>query len=207
MTTLPTINWEHASWEEGCTAVEQFTDHLGATVDRGIFETVVALNLLGFRTYQSCDGHLDHGAFYPWVDVVDIERERAAMKEWINVCELEELAEATQTEEAYERYLAADTEMRCRSSRWECEDSLFSRLIGLLDAFYKPQTHQPGSSRLLIERFKTPGVYRLAPGFSQRDDTIPDHLKSAYLARGQMEMQAFTQYLKALWQRKQESKA
>ena len=73
---LHAIDWEHASWQEACAAVEQFTDSLGAEVDPGIFETVVLLNLLGFRTFQSCEGHLDHGTCYPWVTIIDPERHR-----------------------------------------------------------------------------------------------------------------------------------
>jgi hypothetical protein len=36
--------------------VSTFTDNLGTTIDPGIFETVVALNLLGLHTFQSCEG-------------------------------------------------------------------------------------------------------------------------------------------------------
>src|SRR5216683_6860035 len=83
------IDWEHASWEEGRSEVSRFTDRLGSPIDEGIFDTVVVLNLLGFRTFQSCEGHLDHGCPYPWVDVIDAERFSHHTNRWIHVCEFE----------------------------------------------------------------------------------------------------------------------
>ncbi len=48
-----------ASWEEAEALVRRITDGLGCSIDEGILEIVVALNLLGFPTCQSCEGHLE----------------------------------------------------------------------------------------------------------------------------------------------------
>src|SRR5215469_15931916 len=77
--------------------VAGFRDNLNATVDEGIFETVVMLNLVGITTFQSCEGHLDHGCPYPWVTVIDDERSRTFNRMWLSVCELEEQAKASRT--------------------------------------------------------------------------------------------------------------
>jgi len=45
------------------------TDGLGKEIDQGIFDTVVALNVLGIPTRQSCEGHLEWGTGAPWVDI------------------------------------------------------------------------------------------------------------------------------------------
>ena len=193
------IDWEHASWQEGCAAVEKFTDKLGTPIDPGIFETVVVLNLLGFRTFQSCEGHLDHGSPYPWVTMIDSERSRLFTRMWLQVCELEEQAREAATEETYDQYLSADIHLRVLCARWETEDALFRRLTELLDAFYADQTEQTPPTRLLVKRLE-PGRCRIAPGFSLEAEDLPDHLKATYLARGQAEMQAFTRYLKRQWQ-------
>lgn len=53
-------------------AVDRVKDALGKGVDPGIRETVAVLNLLGFRTRQSCEGHVDERGFglpSPWVDI------------------------------------------------------------------------------------------------------------------------------------------
>ena len=56
-------------WIEISEKFSHVTDKLGKHMDKGILDTVVALNVLGFDTDQSCEGHLDHGLPYPWVDI------------------------------------------------------------------------------------------------------------------------------------------
>lgn len=59
-------------WERMLRAVDRVKDALGKTVDPGIRETVAVLNLLGFRTRQSCEGHVNErglGLPTPWVDI------------------------------------------------------------------------------------------------------------------------------------------
>lgn len=47
--------------------VAGIADKMGMPVDKGIAETVVMLNLLGFKTRMSCEGHLEWGRAAPWV--------------------------------------------------------------------------------------------------------------------------------------------
>jgi hypothetical protein len=49
--------------------VDGIADRLGQPVDPGIKEIVVALKVLDFPTTASCEGHFDHGAIAPWVDL------------------------------------------------------------------------------------------------------------------------------------------
>jgi hypothetical protein len=200
-----TIDWEHTSWQEAYAEVSRFTDRLGLPVDAGIFETVVLLNLLGFRTSQSCEGHLDHGAMYPWVDVIDASRSSLFTKQWVHVCELEEQARRGETVEVYNTFLEADIRLRVQVAQWEADDPLFAQLVALLDAFYTEQERPLTSARLLLKRFRSPGVYRIAPGFSQEADRLPDQFKAAYLRQGQAEMQAFTTFLKQCYQARNEN--
>ncbi|HZO75527.1 MAG TPA: hypothetical protein VFB60_25205 [Ktedonobacteraceae bacterium] len=90
--------------------------------------------------------------------------------------------------------------------QWERNDPLFCRLTALLDAFYAEQKISPSPFRLLIERLKFPGTYRIVPGFSVALDELPEHLKASYLTLGQAEMQAFTHFLKRQWQKEREEK-
>lgn len=55
-------------WEKMANKVDYITDALGLKIDSNIKKTVIVLNLLGFTTSASCEGHLDHGLAYPWVD-------------------------------------------------------------------------------------------------------------------------------------------
>ena len=61
------------TWQEAAVYFEKVTDRLGRPIDVGIFDTVVALNVLGIPTLQSCEGHLTHGLPYPWVDIEVID--------------------------------------------------------------------------------------------------------------------------------------
>jgi hypothetical protein len=178
--------------------VSTFTDKLGTSIDPGIFETVVVLNLLGLHTFQSCEGHLDHGYPYPWVTIIDDERSRTFNRRWLSVCELEEQAKASRTATAYDSYLSADIQLRALLAKWDAEDLIFGQITELLDAFYAEQEMRTNPARLLVKRLQ-PGTYRIEPGFSFAEKELPEDLKATYLARGQAEMQAFTTFLKRQW--------
>jgi hypothetical protein len=54
--------------------LRRVTDGLGAPIDEGILDTVVAMNAVGLRTSQSCQGHRNgRGTLYPWVEVAPEE--------------------------------------------------------------------------------------------------------------------------------------
>lgn len=180
--------------------VSALTDNLGTPIDQGILETIVVLNLLGLHTFQSCEGHLDHGHPYPWVTIIDHERSRQFNRIWLHVCGLEEQAKAVRTAQAYDCYLSADIQLRTRIAQWEAEDALFEHISRLLNAFYANQQTSINPAHLLVKRFQ-PGTYRIEPGFSLAIKELPISLQADYLARGQLEMQTFTAYLKRRWQK------
>lgn len=172
--------------------VAQLTDKLGREMDAGIIDTVVALNLAGFTTVQSCEGHLDHGAAYPWVNLADVEWERSAERDWERVALLREQANECVTLANCNRYLAAAIEFQLRIDRYTQQNAFYQSLCKLLDAFYA--NTPPTPYRLCVTRFKTPGRYRLEPGLAKED--IPVLLKEQYLCETQAEMRRFTAFLR-----------
>ena len=138
--------------------------------------------------------------------MVDPERKRLLTKKWSHICTLEDQAKTVGTEEAYNQYLSADAHLRATIIQWERDDPLFCRLTALLDAFYEEQKTPPSPARLLIERFKFPGTYRIVLGCSLALDELPEHLKASYLPLGQAEMRAFTHFLKRQWQKAREKR-
>ena len=56
-------------WGELAEKFSHVTDKIGMPIDEGILETVVALNARDIPTSTSCEGHLDHGELYPWIDI------------------------------------------------------------------------------------------------------------------------------------------
>lgn len=60
---------KQVGWKKMTIKVNKITDRLGMPVDKDIKETVIVINLLGFKTSGSCEGHMDHGVAGPWVDI------------------------------------------------------------------------------------------------------------------------------------------
>jgi len=56
-------------WNETLASVESIADRKGKPVDEGIKETVVAFLVNNIQTNNSCEGHLDWGRPYPFVDI------------------------------------------------------------------------------------------------------------------------------------------
>lgn len=54
---------------EGC--FDNIVDNLGKKIDDGIKEAVVILTKIGFKTSASCEGHLNWGFPFPWIDIED----------------------------------------------------------------------------------------------------------------------------------------
>lgn len=189
------ISSPEARYRDMCERVSQFKDNFGLGVDPGIFDAVVALNLTGITTYQSCEGHLDHGLAYPWVTVIDQETSRMFDTHWLRVCELEEQATEAGTQAAYDRWLAADAQLRLLIARAEQDSPFYQHLVSLLDTFYD-HSNASGPLRLLVKKFRSSGLYRIEPGFADSIDDIPERLKTGYLERGREEMAAFGAFLK-----------
>jgi hypothetical protein len=55
-------------WQAMEKEVSSWGDALGMPIDPEIKKTVIVLNLLGFKTNASCEGHPDRALSYPWVD-------------------------------------------------------------------------------------------------------------------------------------------
>ncbi len=56
-------------WLEKLKEIEGLADGLGMGLDEKIKETVAALQVNGFHTRQSCEGHVNWGCGTPWVDL------------------------------------------------------------------------------------------------------------------------------------------
>lgn len=109
-------------WNEVAGRFSHITDGLGKPIDSGIFETVVALNMLKIHTYQSCEGHLDRGLAYPWIDIEAPEYRLLWKDEPPEIRELQmqlvearkhiEQQETPQMQEAREKAKQADLQQR-----------------------------------------------------------------------------------------------
>ncbi len=63
------------AWHVLSDEVDLWTDRIGMPIDERIKETVIVLNLMGFTTSASCEGHIDWGLPYPWIDFAVNDKE------------------------------------------------------------------------------------------------------------------------------------
>lgn len=182
-------------WQETVKQFSRTIDKLGRPVDVGILEAVAALNLLGIRTTASCEGHLDHGTYAPWVDIGaeeepnERDKERAAFEEARRQSERNTLSE-----EDIRRLFTEARELQHQNARKHIE--LQRKAVAYLTAFYE-ERHVPYDQQLIIQ-----GSYFRARIESQGatiQQILSPEERAERLSIYQQEMQAFTQFLKERW--------
>ena|SRR5579885_1692239 len=181
--------WSPSSWEDAVAFVRRITDGQGCPIDEGIVETVVALNLLGLRTCQSCEGHLDDGWPYPWVDFETDEF--PAFKQALEETSREELSP--------EEREAKGAQLVALAATLPSRGVLYARLEELLGTYYQQYPATSEEWRLVIH-WSSPILFRLMPSCGYEAAIWPTEMRARNLQRAQAEMQAFTQFLKRLWQ-------
>jgi len=62
-------------WQNMEKEVASWGDALGMPIDPEIKKAVIVLNLLGFKTEQSCEGHIDWGLPYSWISFDTSDKE------------------------------------------------------------------------------------------------------------------------------------
>jgi hypothetical protein len=160
----------------------QITDSLGSSIDPGIFETVVALNLLGFPTVMSCEGHLDHGVGAPWIDIEPPGVE--ALRQAIRHRENGEAADTLREEVVHLRQEARAQQLHLRR-----------QLLPYLEAFYQEHL-APFDRRLILLSSEWLGRTRLvSQGAEFQEITDPTERKHT-LHIYQAEMRTFTMFLR-----------
>lgn len=200
-------------WKEKLEELDGVGDRKGLGIDKGIMETVAALQLSDFSTSQSCEGHIDSGYQAPWVNV---EAPNEPEEKYIGQRQLfQEIANKfnISIEEAEH-----NSEIRCKVDRdcfengkteeyrkWEEENNkLRLKMVDLLDEFYK-ERKVSDNKRLIAE----PGIdmsFRLHNGgddYDRKEKEIKEGIKfendpdlKDRLISYQEEMRDFTDFLK-----------
>jgi hypothetical protein len=184
-------------WQELSTKFANATDGLGMGIDPGIFEAVVALNALGIRTTDSCEGHLENGSPAPWIDVeahITKEEEGPSKLAWQKVQEEEELQRLPK-EEIWRLYREA-RKLEQPISRKHLQER--AKVMHYLAAFYA-ERNVPYDRRITIQGLTLQGIAGYSRLESQGSGLL--HLYSTderaeKLQEYQAEMQAFARFLK-----------
>lgn len=174
-----------STWNDAEAFMRRITDGLGCPIDEGIVETVVAFNLLGLRTCQSCEGHIVDGLPYPWVDFETDEF--PAFKQ--------ALEEASGDGLSIEAREAKGAQLVALAATLPSRSLLCARLENLLDTYYQQHTTTPDEWRLIV-RCSSPFLFRLMPLCGYQARSWDDKTRVRNLRRSQAEMRNFTTFLK-----------
>lgn len=178
-------------WDEVAQRVDQFRDRLGLPVDPDIKETVTALNALGFKTGQSCEGHFGRAQAAPWIHLGTEGANSLEQKAEIAFDEADKADREGKPEEELDRVWAKAHSLRQEARRPTLEEA--KRLTGYLSNFYKDR-QVPYDTRLTINSIGNSCRLESIGAFLQ-DITDPE-TKQQKLQEYREEMMAFTNFLK-----------
>lgn len=166
-------------------------DRLGMPVDPGIRGVVVALNSCGIYTTASCEGHLERGLAYPWVD---IETREAAPLAAQSAQKLRAAQRALPDSVLYTRLIEEAERIEHDAKRlvWQA----VPRLTRLLEQFYqsRPLDYE---RHLILDTRRWAGSIRLQSQGAEFQDVLDAATQAARLAAFREEMDAFAAFLKA----------
>ncbi len=63
------IEKKQKKWKEKEQEINKIKDYFGEEIEKGVKQAVVAFNLNGLPTRQSCEGHIEGGLPFPWIDI------------------------------------------------------------------------------------------------------------------------------------------
>lgn len=156
-------------------------DKLGKRIDAGIMDCVAALNVNDIRTSASCEGHLDWGCPYPWIDVESDDPRIAEIEQKIAIL----LSEGKRGSDELEQ-------LHLELKQIHYQEEL--KLISGLEAFY--QTHPLVYDRhLMLIHIKRGGCRMRSQGADIQEIRSLDEC-TAKLKEYQQEMNAFAAFLK-----------
>jgi len=175
-------------WQEIVEQYTHVTDRLERGIDPGIFEMVVALNVLGIHTAASCEGHLDHGIAAPWIDIENPEADPFTKIAYRRFDTAEE-----GSSEARQESIKETEHARLAAKRLHLRER--QKLVPYLDRFYN-QRSTSYEQRLILNQSEWGGTLRLESQGADCQDVLVEEERRQNLAAYQQEMQQFMLFLK-----------
>lgn len=207
-----TLEEKHAAWDSKRREIDEIGDKLGRGIDEGVKETVVALNMLGFNTTGSCEGHFDRLYLTPYIDFAAPDRpettfigetevfQRVADKYHIP---LEEFRRGQDQEGWWEAFSEAGKNgLTPEFARFTEEtQNMEERFAPLLEEF---NLGRSVPAWIQLNLYEGGYYHRIASGGSngygllseQFEQTLPIRDRATLLVQRQNEMTAFTGFLK-----------
>ncbi|MEN9328320.1 MAG: hypothetical protein RI947_1128 [Candidatus Parcubacteria bacterium] len=184
-------------WDLTREKFKKVTDKLGCNIDDGILETVIALNVLGFRTTQSCEGHLDRAVAAPWIDI-----EPRTTKDWENLWiesdkaffASKKLQEQNGPKPEIKALFDKSKDLLKKARKPTIE--LAQRLMNILDDYYRNR-YVAYDKRITITRMHRGARVESIGAYTQ--DINTQLVKKQKLKEYQDEMRSFTEFLKRMY--------
>lgn len=195
--------------------VENFKDRLAHPVDKKITEAVAMLQLSGFNTTASCEGHIDEpGLMTPWIDVgASNEPEyRYKNEQQITDAILSEFGinkdtmldgETEEAVRAWEKIVRTFTHVEETEEykQWTAENQRLSQKMKEIIVHYHEKNEVPKEEHIMIQE-RGDGSVRIHTGgedFNRNSTELTESEKEEMrdqLRRRQNAMNSFIQYLK-----------
>lgn len=196
-----TQNSKEAKWGQIEAEVEHKVDKRGMVIDNGIKRLVVSLKAHGFGTTGSCEGHLDRGFPYPWVEVESELAEKLLSDPRYNV--LGEKARLFTKKQANMTISEINEYEQSVNSQIKMNEEAFERLTLVLRDFYKANPpNRPEGVQLEIQkgpwnqsRIQPKGMSSL-PRVKEIQSYWSEEQKAANLAAYRKEIDRFAEFLK-----------
>lgn len=193
---LPSDTLENrlSNWSTMRTYIDTIGDRLGMGIDEGVKDTIVALNLNGIETSQSCEGHLDRAIAAPWIDIsvkqtseLTILHSQADLA--LNRAEQRELegADEKELDSLYSEY------HRLSKEAGKAQIELVKKASALLSEFYAER--KVTYDQMLVIQLQGRGG-RIQPNGTPVQEIRDEAERTENLRLYQQEMAQFTEFLK-----------
>lgn len=165
-------------WKKQEKEINEIVDGLSKKIDGGIKESIVALQLLGFTTTASCEGHLDWGLPGPWIDIGEVPKNILRM--------FQETRKDPSKLDEQKKALIQETIQKTVNEK--------ARVIELLAEFY--QNRKVPFDQMLTLQYKGDSGRLITQG-TDVYQAYDKPTRAERLKRYQEEMQAFTEFAKS----------
>jgi len=205
-TTKGARQLKQEAWNAKATEVDKWGDGLGLGIDVGIKETVIVLNLLGFKTAASCQGHMDRGVPAPWIDFDLEDSEMNGMQKEFTTFLKELQKKESELEQKYPSASDMNLKEEALKPLWKKRIEMGNQLERLsrekmmalrdvINRFYKKHGYRTYDKILLLHQYYS-SFYRLMSNGVDWQVVYDEKERHKKLKEYQEEMRLFTAFLK-----------
>jgi len=200
-----TISKKEIKWIKLLNEFDKTIDNLGRTIDKQIKDTVIVLNLLGFRTMGSCEGHLSNNRLrFPYIyceikgePKYEYRGERSVRRKLIKKYNIKNWNVVYSNDEIwndYKKQVIEGLEKSEEWKKWEKKNEPLGEKIKKLINEYNKVKISSKNNKIQVERVY-PG-YRIVTLMVENEENYSNKEKKKLIKLSQKEFKSFTEFLK-----------